>query len=347
MRPHDDSISESRPPFPLFVDEVQPPPAQYGRDSYTTRPPWMAQQQTLLNGQNLTATYAVDGASLSPFPVAPTPIGDADSTSVIHAASSPAIDAGEVAKGVAVAAGLSMATPRRRSGGSGVFTMLFLLFAKSIPLMLVLGGGYYTYSYFFGTPPIVETVRRKLSGEPASAAENNKPKSRAGQMMQQTRDVVSANDARINFANALAEGDVDLDALGEPQAVDPNALAAQVSAAVASATAAQAVDAEGTPSAPRRVRNAPPSYDVSQVIPGRLDLPSPVPPSVAFIIWVDRARISGLRAGESSKIIVNDLTVEPEQILDHSQGIVVESVDPATSTVRFRDRQGAIIGKRF
>ncbi|MCB1104966.1 MAG: hypothetical protein KDK74_09575, partial [Cephaloticoccus sp.] len=118
MQPHHDSISESRPPFPLFVDEVQPPPAQYGRDSYTTRPPWMAQQQTLLNGQNLTATYAVDGASLSPFPVAPTPIGDADNTTVIQAA--PTIDAREVAQGVAVAAGLSVAAPRRRSGGSGL-----------------------------------------------------------------------------------------------------------------------------------------------------------------------------------------------------------------------------------
>lgn len=345
MQPHHDSISESRPPFPLFVDEVQPPPAQYGRDSYTTRPPWMAQQQTLLNDQNLTATYAVDGASLSPFPVAPTPIGDADNTTVIQAA--PTIDAREVAQGVAVAAGLSVAAPRRRSGGSGLFTLLFMLFAKGVPLMFVLGAGFYTYSYFFGTPPLVQKMMRKINGETGPAGEEAAPKSRAGQMMQQTRDVVSANDARINFANALAAGDVDLDALGEPQAADPNALVAQVSAAVASATAEQAVDAEGTPSAPRRVRNASHSYDVSQVIPGRLDLPSPVPPSVAFIIWVDRARISGLRAGESSKIIVNDLTVEPEQILDHSQGIVMESVDPATSTVRFRDRNGAIIGKRF
>jgi hypothetical protein len=45
VKAHEDSISESRPPFPLFVDEIQPPPAQYGRESYTTRPPWMASDQ--------------------------------------------------------------------------------------------------------------------------------------------------------------------------------------------------------------------------------------------------------------------------------------------------------------
>lgn len=56
---------------------------------------------------------------------------------------------------------------------------------------------------------MVEAMRRRLGGE-AAPTEEEKPKSRAVQMMQQTRDVVSANDSRINFANALADEGVDL-----------------------------------------------------------------------------------------------------------------------------------------
>jgi len=302
----------------------------------------MAQQQALLNGRSLTATYTVDGSSLSPFPFAPTPSGEVVHSNEIHSVPTRMIER------AAPEANISMTTPRWKSIGPGVFTLLFILFAKGMPLMFVLCAGFYTYSYFFGTPPMVQKMMRMINDEPEPAVEDSKPKSRAGQMLQQTRDVVAANDARINFSNALAAGDVNLDALGEPDAADPNTLLAQVPAAVASAQAAQPADeSEALSAAPRRARNSRPTYDVSQVIPGRLDLPSPVPPSVAFIIWVDRARISGLRTGETSKIIVNGLTVQPEQILDHSLGIVVESVDPATSIVRFRDRNGAIIGKRF
>lgn len=307
----------------------------------------MQQQQALINGQNLTATYVVDGSSLSPFPVAPTPIGDADTTAIFQGAApaqAAAVSPDAVASTIAAA---TMPAPRRRSVGFGLFTMLFALFAKALPLMLVLGGGYYTYSYFFGTPPMVEMMRRKLTGE-AEPTEEAKPKSRAAQMMNQTRDVVAANDQRINFANALADESVDLDSVQLPSA-SPSAEAtiAGITQAAAASVAENDVPAENAPAPKRRTRKTQPTYDTSDIIPGRIYLPSPVEPSVAFIVWVDHAKITGLRAGSSVKIQVNDLTVGPGDILDHALGIVVEDMDPATSIVRFRDKTGAIVGKRF
>ncbi|MFM1851114.1 MAG: hypothetical protein RIS54_798 [Verrucomicrobiota bacterium] len=352
VKAHEDSISESRPPFPLFVDEIQPPPAQYGRESYTTRPPWMASDQALINGQSLTATYAVDGASLAPFPLAPAPTGDTDKTAIYEPGY---VGAATHGSGTAPAyEPVGMPIPRRRSMGVGLFALLFALTAKAVPFLVVLGAGYYTYSYFFGPPPMVEAMRRRLGGE-AAPTEEEKPKSRAAQMMQQTRDVVSANDSRINFANALADEGVDLNKLaapgedGGPATADPTAaLSRAIAAAKAEAEGGVAADAPApTSKRARAARESGPIYDVSQVIPGRLSLPSPVEPSVAFIVWVDRTRIAGTRAGTSTKVLINDLTVQPGDLLDHSLGIVFESLDAEASVLRFRDKNGAIIGKRF
>jgi hypothetical protein len=87
--------------------------------------------------------------------------------------------------------------------GPELLIRLFSLITKFGPIAGVLVGGYYSYTYFFGPVTVVEAAAARLGASPTASAAQSK----VGQMLQQTRDVVSANDSRVGVASSLA-GDV-------------------------------------------------------------------------------------------------------------------------------------------
>lgn len=116
---------------------------------------------------------------------------------------------------------------RRYSVGSGLLISLFALFSKGIPLILVMGGGYYTYSFFFGPIPIVGKVWRTSASLVGITPAPVETESKVSKILQQTRDVVKANDQRVHFASALADQDLDLDKLSDPEAISSTSQTAE------------------------------------------------------------------------------------------------------------------------
>ena len=139
-------------------------------------------------------------------------------------------------EGVRAASMISMSggpkSSRAKWAFINLFIKLFKLTARFFPALLMLGGLSYSYIHFFGAPPIMDKVMstptmEKITSNPTveamldkvgievltpeerEEAAVKKPKSKVDQMLQQTRDVVAASNARVNLGNALAEGAFD------------------------------------------------------------------------------------------------------------------------------------------
>lgn len=90
-------------------------------------------------------------------------------------------------------------------GGITVLIKLFRLSVKFIPIAGALAGAVYSYTYFFGSIPIVDAIKAELG---FTVEKQEKQESRVSKMLEQTRGVVAANDSRVDLGNAIATGDV-------------------------------------------------------------------------------------------------------------------------------------------
>ncbi len=354
--------------------DQQARPEAYGQASYTTRQPWMTDGKAVGNATSTTSSFVVDGASVSPFSASS--VGEAPIPPEMGAAQ-PAPSLADPAAMYGTASGLptnaaapvarpSGETPverpipppvvnRRRpsSAGRGLFVSLFILFAKAIPLMGVAAGGYYTFSYYFGGVPAIDAVWRK--GAKIVGIETAPPpkESKASQLLNQTRDVVAANNKRVDFANALAEPDVNIDALAmaDGPATPPAATPAATVMGVMTAAEAQAFDAALAAKQKKPAPDAAPvtyqSYAPTVAEEAPIDVPTAVEPSPAFRAWVENVRIGGVRKGATIRAFLNGVATSPGDTVDFPLGVVFEGLDPSGVAVLFKDKTGAEIGKRY
>lgn len=344
-RSHADTVTDSRPPMPKHVAEGQPSPEEYGQKSYTSRQPWVSQDEPVVHDQGSNSGFVVDGSTLSPF-------GEKTVEPTQTAANEIALEGVDETGDAPEIEAVPTPVIRRRSRGNGVFFSLFILFAKAVPLILAMGGGYYTYSYYFGPIPMVDQVWRKSAALVGIKAPPPPEKSKASRILQQTRDVVNANDQRVNFASALADQDVDLNALSTPQemlAPAPKASPTPTSTTVISVESSPAKGREG-PGLAQLAGN------LAETIKSKLASDSDESPEVGaeepkasseFIRWVNRANISGVRRGANPKIFINDLPVNPGDIIYHPLRITVVGIDPNDTYLIFQDKTGATYRRRY
>jgi len=89
--------------------------------------------------------------------------------------------------------------------GATIFIRLFRLSVKFIPIAGVLVGAVYSYTYFFGSIPILDAAKQQL-GFKVVQQKSSEP--RIAQMLGQTRAAVAKSDSRVNLGNALAAGNL-------------------------------------------------------------------------------------------------------------------------------------------
>lgn len=75
--------------------------------------------------------------------------------------------------------------------------------------------------------------------------------------------------------------------------------------------------------------------------------PTAVQPTQAFQDWVSGAVISGVREGSEPRAFINNLLVKIGDPVDAQLGITFDNVDAEGNLVIFKDRTGAIVGKRY
>ena len=222
---------------------------------------------------------------------------------------------------------------------------LFRLSTKLLPIAAVLVGGFYSYSYFFGSVPIVESTLVALGAEPSSEP---KTPSMAAQMIQQTRDVVAASDRRVLFANSLAEDPVTALPSSENLTTTESAAPAFTSPAntppatnkvtILDRLAMFEAERAGT-----TISSAPPRYRPANIEP----IISPVEPSVAFRQWVAELEVKGLRRGELNRVFINDLAIDIGDIVNHRLGIIFAGLGEADTVLVFKDATGALVTKFY
>jgi len=266
---------------------------------------------------------------------------------------------------------------------------LFKLGARFFPFLLLLGGMGYSYIYFMGVPapvqklklnPVVQKVAETVGVEmeipevDEETGEMIAPQGRLDQMLQQTKDVVAASDARVNMANAIAGDGFDIGAaledLEEPGAeggesaeggsTDPETASEQVpvaSEAERLAAYQEAVAAQGTMrtyssgdsewAAIARedvVEEEPAEAEVEEERKVRdLDYSSFIEPSPAFRRWLQGVRIGSVMTGEEPKALINNMTFTPGSTIDYMQGITFEGLAEGDTLLVFKDRSGAIL----
>jgi hypothetical protein len=285
-----------------------------------------------------TSSYVVDGMSLSPFETLSSPVS-ADAS----AASIPA----QPAETPAPKPYVPYHPPRR--AGPGVIIKLFTLGVKLLPVGLVLVGGYFTYTYYFGPIPIVDKLlhRGTIDAPP--------PKSKVAVMMDMTKGAVSMNDSRVNFANELAEGEFAADpstmeTTPTESAATPAGFMKQAVASTRGATKPKPARAAGVVVYSDRNEAAPPTADAparSLTNPEPVILESEVDPSPVFLDWVRRITVTGVRPGPAPMAFVDDVVYGLYEKVDHSMQITLEGVDADRNLLIFRDRTGALLGKRY
>ncbi len=318
----------------------------------------MSQEEALVDSQGSTSSVVIDGASLTPFE------GETPQITTRSPVPENAVqfDTGEVAVGSAPEVAdepelLEESRPIVRRGSSvasGVFISLFALFSKGIPLILVMGGGYYTYSYFFGPIPIVDKVWRKSASLVGVTPAPVEEKSKVNKILQQTRDVVQANDQRVHFASALADQNLDLDSLSDPEAMKAPPKSSEAAAAdsfrgvadKAKSQLAQKWTSTSSPIASGSFGRSSPDATRIQSL-GVVEVATAVPTSQGFFMWVNHATISGVRNGDDTRVFINGMAMELGDIVYHPLGIMIDGLDLKDSVLIFRDKTGARLGKRF
>ncbi|MCF7760358.1 MAG: hypothetical protein K9M98_07615 [Cephaloticoccus sp.] len=263
-----------------------------------------------------------------------------------------------------------MRQPKGESVTIKVLVLGLKLFAKVMPIMLVGFIAYYSYTSYFGELPFIDNFKRKAAGmvgikmAPPPAV---KKKAAVTQMMDKAKDVVKANNRSVDFANALADDNVDMDKLthlanAAESGMDINAA---VTALAKAGEQAPAAEGEGGPQAspdPAAVNPAatgptaeakPKGKDPTGAVMGMLEemslvkVASEIEPMVKFRIWVGKANVSGVMDGASPKAYVNGYVYDKDEIIDEDLGISIEGVQGAGSILVFKDKTGALLGKLY
>ncbi len=76
--------------------------------------------------------------------------------------------------------------------------------------------------------------------------------------------------------------------------------------------------------------------------------PPPPPPaaSVAFKGWVENLKISGVRAGASTRVFIGGTSYTPGDLVNPQLGISFEGYNPETRLLLFKDKSGAKVERR-
>lgn len=313
-------------------------------------------------------------------------------------------------EGVRAATVISMSGGPRSSRAKWAFInlgiKLFKLTARFFPAILMLGGLSYSYIHFFGAPPIMEkilttpTIERITSNptvdavlnkvgidlptkeeraEAAKAAEAsgeaNQPTSRVGKMLQQTRDVVAASDARVNMGNALAEGSFEaMDDLlaeqdggeegteggaastaaaapggsGDPLTAGAQAVALPELVSVSTYAGSNAVwsefrneaEAAAAAAAQGKIEEPDARLDTN---PREVVYTSDVEPSPAFRAWLRSLQIGGVMTGPEPKALINNMTFAPGEMVDYNLRVTFEGLAEDDTLMVFKDATNAYL----
>ena len=124
--------------------------------------------------------------------------------------------------------------------GATIFIKLFRLSVKFIPVAGALAAAVYGYTYFFGSIPLVDSVKKQLGLQVAPPAQTE---SRVTQI------AIAASDSRVHLGNAIGTGDTKtVDAIEAGQYVPPTTTAA--TAPISAPTVSAPVNRPSTPAGP-------------------------------------------------------------------------------------------------
>ncbi len=300
-------------------------------------------------------------------------------------------------EGVRAATEISMSGGPRSSQAKWAFINLFIklfkLSARLFPMLLMLAGMSFGYIHFFGAPPIMDkvmstptmiqltsnpTVKATLNAvgievltpEERAEAAKEKPKSKVGQMLDQTREVVAASNARVNLGNAIAEGDfqaieemaateeTDDTAAGEEgAATDPSGPPDPLSAGAQAVSLPQPVSVSTYAGSDARWAEFREEADGAAAVAAMLGkekaaaapvrevmvYTSDVPPSPAFREWVRKVQIGGVLPGPEPKALINRMTFRPGDTVDYNLRITFEGFAEKDTLLVFRDATNAFM----
>jgi len=263
-----------------------------------------------------------------------------------------------------------MPLPKGESVTIKVMVLGLKLFAKVMPVLMVGVIAYYSYTSYFGDIPVVDQFKRKAAGmvgikmEPPPAV---KKKAAVTQMMDKAKDVVKANNRSVEFANALADENVDMDKLTHLANAAESGLDINAAVAALAKAGEQAPAADGEGGAPAGTDPAAtnPAASDSAAAPtpkGRdptgatmsmleemslVKVATEIEPEWKFRAWVGKANVSGVMDGPKPKAYVNGYVYDQDEIIDEDLGISIEGVQSADSILIFKDKTGALLGKLF
>ena len=241
--------------------------------------------------------------------------------------------------------------PPARWIGFELASKLFRLSTKFIPIAVMMGVGYASYSYFFRSVPVVESTLVALGAAPSAEVS---PPAKAAQLVQQTRAVVAASESRVDFANSLAGpslnainlpehliiAQIDFEDMsaGAPPPSRPRTTSPEVSI-LDRLTMFEAERSVNTSASPSR-RPALPTENIQRII-------SPIEPTTDFRRWAADLAVRGIRQGEITRVFINDLAIDIGDIVNHQLGITFEGLDEADTVLIFSDTTGALVTKFY
>ena len=172
-------------------------------------------------------------------------------------------------------------------------------------------GGYMVYKIMFGAPDVfIELTPRPPPAVVTPAepvAEPAGPRSTAGKLIQKAQDAAASQEEVADAVNT---------ALGDQEAP-----------AEVPVTDTPEVTVDTAPATPVPPTAALPSQDVQ--------------------VWVSSAVISGVREGSRPRAFINSILVEQGDSVNAQFGITFDRVDAERNLVIFKDRTGAVVGKRY
>ena len=262
---------------------------------------------------------------------------------------------------------------------------LLRLGVKLVPATGALIGATYGYTYFFGSIPILESLKEQLGME---VTQSEPPPSRVNQMLQQARDAVAANDTRVALSNAIIDGDAETaDAIQDGKLVaTADGLVSTDSQSTTDADAASlfkdamsVLDSAPRPEAPILIAAesvvaneansnreyltvesfVSPYEDYPQTVTvvhdshrantrfRNIDYQAGPPASAEFNTWIQFLRIQGVTRDYRPKITLFDQTFPAGEIVDFALGVTFEGFADSGTILVFKERSGAYLATKI
>ena len=193
------------------------------------------------------------------------------------------------------------------SGLPGVLRAIAIFVRKTAIWAVLLGAAYYGLRTWL--IPLVEELRHPGQTD----ALHDKSASAAVRAIQQTRQVVAKNDARVAVVNAIVDS---IDST-KPDPVPPTAAPKEASAPIASANP-----------------------------PGAISVRPAVDPGV-FQTAVDRLKIAGVFSGAEPRINIDGQMFKYGDIVDRSVGLRLIGIDPVGHVILFSNMDNVTFKKNY